>query len=76
MKKTLLIAVVTATTLALTACAQVSGVILEKEVEVRFTKKKAWTCYEFEIQEADGSINDICVSKNTYDKYNEGDKYP
>lgn len=63
-------------TLALTGCAQVSGTIEEKEVEVTFKKKRAKTCYEFEIKKDDGSTVDICVPKSEYDRYNVGDKYP
>ncbi len=58
------------------ACAQVSGTIVEKEVEVTFKKKRAKTCYEFEIKQSDDTVTDICVSKSEYDRYNVGDKYP
>lgn len=75
MKKALL-AVGVATALALTGCAQVTGEIVEKEVEVTTKKRKIRTCYEFEVKQADGTVTDICVSKSEYDRYNVGDKYP
>lgn len=75
MKKALLAAGMAAT-LALTGCAQVSGTVVEKEVEVTFKKKRSSTCYELEIKQADGTVADICVSKSEYDRYNVGDKYP
>lgn len=75
MKKILLAGGVAAV-LALTGCAQVSGEITEKEVEVTMKKRKIKTCYEFEIKQADGTVTDICVTKSEYDRYNVGDKYP
>lgn len=75
MKKILLAGSVAAM-LALTGCAQVSGEITEKEVEVTYRKKRVNTCYEFEIKQADGTVTDICVTKSEYDRYNVGDKYP
>lgn len=74
--KKILLAGGLAAMLALAGCAQVSGEIVEKEVEVTFKKKRAKTCYEFEIRQADGTVTEICVSKSTYDRYNVGDKYP
>lgn len=75
MKKILLAGGVAAA-LALTGCAQVSGEIVEKEVDVTYRKKRVKTCYEFEIKQADGTVTEICVSKSEHDKYNVGDKYP
>ena len=81
MKKTI-IAVMAAGALTLLACASggepgISGTITDKDIEYRKGRpSKGISCYELEITDAAGDAHDFCVTKDLYDKYSEGDKYP
>lgn len=74
--KKILLAGSLAAVMAMAGCAQPTGTVSEKEIEVTTRKRKIKTCNELTILKADGAEAEICVSKSEYDKYNVGDKYP